>query len=294
METSLANKVVIVTGAGRGIGRAVALAAAGAGARVVVSDNGASIEGAGPDPDVANGVVADIRQAGGEAIAALESVTDRAGARRIVEAALDAWGAVHGLVCCAAITRHKPFMELTEEDFEDVLDVHLKGHFLMYQETLRAMIASGEGGSLVGISSGYLLGDPNRAAYRSAKAGIVALTKSVAHVAAEHGVRANLVAPIANTRLTRAAQLQFDSDPEDISPMVVYLLSDLAAGINGEIFSVLGNTISSWEDPVERRTARHHSRWDQPAIDAVLPWLRSGTQPLPPVPPLPKERGDEN
>lgn len=292
--SDLRNKVVIVTGAGRGIGRAIAMAAASAGARIVVSDTGTSIQGETVNTGVAETVTDEIIAAGGEAVLVTDSVTTRGGARAIVNAAVSTWGRVDGLVCCAAITRHKPFFETTEVDFQDVFDVHVKGHFLMYQETLKAMIDKGIKGSLVGISSGYVFGDPNRAAYRSAKAGIVALTKSVAHVAAEQGARANLIAPMANTRLTEAAKLTFDSEPEDIGPMAVYLLSDRAAGINGELFSVSGNTVSSWEDPCERRTARHHSRWEQEDIDAVMPWLRSGTQPLPPFPPLPEETpGDD-
>lgn len=288
--TTLSNKVVIVTGAGRGIGRAVAVAAAAAGARVVVADTGVTMQGGDAESGIADRVVSEIVAAGHQAVAATDSVTHSEGAHRIVDTALSSWGRVDGLVCCAAIVRHKPFLDVTEEDFSATLDVHLKGHFLMYQATLRAMIEREIKGSLIGVSSGYVLGDPNRAAYRSAKAGIVALTKSVAHVAAEHGVRANLIAPVANTRLTEAANLRFDSEPDDIGPMAVYLLSDRTEGINGEIFSVSGNTLSAWEDPFERRTARHHRRWQQEDIDEVMPWLRSGTRPLPPVPPLPDKK----
>ncbi len=278
-----------MTGGGRGIGRSIALGAALAGARVVVADTGVSILGETENTAVAECVAGEIVSAGGEAIAATSSVTSRDGAKSIVESALERWGRVDGLVCCACIVRHKPFLDVTEEDFGDVLDVHLKGHFLMYQETLKAMIARQARGSLIGICSGYVLGDPNRAAYRSAKAGIVALTKSVAIEAEKHGIRANLIAPIANTRLTDAANLHFDSEPEDVAPLAVYLLSGRSEGINGEIFSSLGNTLSSWEEPHERQTARNPTRWTQEEIHAVMPWLRAGTKPLPPVPPLPAQ-----
>lgn len=284
----LENKVVIVTGAGRGIGRAIAMACAAADARVVVADTGVPLLGVSTNASIAEEVVAEIAAHDGAAVPATDSVATKAGALAIVDTALSNWGRVDGLVCCAAVVRHGPFLDLSEQDFDDVIGVHLKGHFLMYQATLSAMIDMDIRGSLIGISSGYVLGDPNRAPYRSAKAGIVALTKSVAHLAAEHGARANVIAPIANTRLTEAANLKFDSEPEDIAPMAVYLLSDRSAGINGEIFSVKGNELSSWEDPYERRTARNQTRWKQSEIDEVIPWLRSGTNSLPPVPPLPE------
>jgi enoyl-[acyl-carrier-protein] reductase (NADH) len=169
-----------------------------------------------------------------------------------------------------------------------VIAAHLKGHFLMFQTALAAMVRQGNGGSLIGIGSGYVLGDPARAPYRSAKAGVIALTKSVALAANEHGVRANVISPIANTRMTQASNLTIDSDPQDIAPMAVYLLSDRSVGINGEVFSVSGNNISSWQDPYERRTARHHKRWEQDDIDAILPWLRVNPIAIKPVvPPLP-------
>jgi short-subunit dehydrogenase len=158
----------------------------------------------------------------------------------------------------------------------------------MFQTTLREMVRLGTGGSLIGISSGHVLGDPNRAPYRAAKAGIIALTKSVALAGKEHRVRANVISPIANTRMTEGSKLKFDSDPEDIAPMAVYLLSDRSVGITGEVFSVFGRSINSWQEPSERRSARHHARWEQKDIDAVMPWLRDGGAGLPPVPPLPE------
>ena len=290
----LRDKVVIVTGAGRGIGRGIALAAAEAGAHVVVADLGVTMHGDSPDGSVAAQVVAEIARQGGSAAPATGSVATRAGAEEIVEAALSNWGRLDGVVCCAGIVRHKPFFQVTERDFEDVLGVHLIGHFLMFQTALKAMIRGGNPGSLVGISSGYVFGDPNRVAYRCAKAGVVALTKSVAHVAAEHGCRANALAPIAATRLTEAAGLNFESEPADIGPAAVYLLSDRSRDINGDVFSVHGHAISRWEDAYEGHTARHHSRWGQADIDGVMRQLRSGAKPLPPYPPLPPRPSGED
>ena len=284
----LTGKTVVVTGAGRGIGRAIACAAATAGAKVVVADNGGGLHGGSASPDVAEEVVREIAAQDGEAVAVAESVATMEGARAIVDAGVRSWGRIDGVVCCAGILRHRPFLELSETDFDQVIATHLKGHFAIFQASLAAMVAGGNGGSLIGISSGYGQGDPARAPYRAAKAGIVALTKSVSLAGAEHGVRANVISPIANTRMTKSSALQFDSEPEDIAPMAVYLLSDRAMHITGEVFSVAGRTISVWADPHERKSARHHSRWQSDDIDGVISWLLHNPQSrgvvMPPLP----------
>jgi NAD(P)-dependent dehydrogenase (short-subunit alcohol dehydrogenase family) len=288
MADNLKDKVVIVTGAGRGIGKAIAMACAADGAKVVVADFGVEFDGSDPDVSVAGAVAAEIAAAGGQAVPVMASVTVKEGAAAILAAAIDTWGRIDGLVCCAGIVRHRPFLELTEADFDAVVATHLKGHFLMFHAVLTRMVEQGTGGSLIGISSGYLMGDPARTPYRAAKAGIVALTKSVAMAGAEHGVRANVIAPIADTRLTRASQLPIDMAPEDIGPMAVYLLSDRATRLNGEVFSVSGKTIALWQDPLERRRVANAERWTQDEIEASMRWLMAdGMASLPPVPPVP-------
>jgi NAD(P)-dependent dehydrogenase (short-subunit alcohol dehydrogenase family) len=268
----LDGKAVVVTGAGRGIGRAVALAAAAEGAGVVIADPGVRLDGAEPSSAVAEEVLAEITSAGGRAIAVAESVTTMAAGRRIVQACVDGFGLVSGVVCCAGILRHGPFTEMSEDDFSAVIDVHLKGHFNLF----RAVVERPEGGttaSLVAISSGYILGDPIRANYRAAKAGIVALMQSVALAGESVGFRCNGIAPVANTRMTQASQLLVDGDPEDIAPMAVYLLSDASSELNGRLFSVRGEHVSSWRDPDERRAIRTHGRWTQEDLARQVPWL---------------------
>jgi len=287
---ALDGKVVIVTGAGRGIGQAIARGCAGEGARVVVADYGLAMDGSSPDPAVAEAAADEIRAGGGEAIAVAGNVARKEGADAIVAAALEAWGSVDGLVNCAGVLRHRPFLELTEADFDAVIASHLKGHFLMYHGVLTQMVKQGSGGSLIGISSGYVMGDPNRTPYRSAKAGIVGLTKSVAMAGIEHSVRANVIAPIADTRMTKASQLPITWSPDDIAPMAAYLLSDAAEGITGEVYSVHGNTISIWADAHEqRRIASPAGRWTQEQIAAQIAWLRADAPTtMPPVPPVPE------
>ena len=288
MEASLDGKIVIVTGAGRGIGLAIAHGCAAQGARVVVADYGLALDGSSPDASVAEESAAAIRDAGGEALAVAANVARKEGASAIVEAALGEWGRIDGLACCAGILRHRPFLELTEEDFDAVIAAHLKGHFLMFQAVLAKMVGQGGGGSLIGIGSGYVMGDPARTPYRSAKAGIVALTKSVAMAGAEHGVRANVIAPIADTRMTRASQLPIEMAPEDIAPMAVYLLSDRACGISGEVFNVAGNTIGVWDDAREHGRIGNPHRWTQREIASRLPALMADRETAPfMVPQLP-------
>jgi len=288
MAAALEGKVIIVTGAGRGIGRAIAGGCAAEGARVAVADYGLAMDGSSPDPSVAEAAAGEIRDAGGEAIGVAGNVARAEGAGSIIGAALDKWGRVDGLVNCAGVLRHRPFLELTEADFDAVIASHLKGHFLMFHGVMTQMVKQGGGGSLIGISSGYVMGDPNRTPYRSAKAGIVGLTKSVAMAGVEHGVRANVIAPIADTRMTKASQLPIPWSPDDIAPMASFLLSDAGQGITGEVYSVHGNTISIWADAHEQRRVSNHARWTQAEIAAQIAWLRADAPAaMPPVPPVP-------
>ena len=269
----LEDKVVAITGGGRGIGRCIALDAAAAGAKVVVADYGVGMDGSAPSSEVADGVVAEIEAAGGEAVAAASDVGTMEGGQAVVEAAMDKYGRIDGAVCVAGILRERMLFNMAEEEFDDVVRVHLKGTFTVYKSAAAIMRKQEGGGSLIGFTSGvWALGSVAQANYSAAKGGIVSLTYSAAVGLERYGVRANAIAPVARTRMSANVPMQLaeNGDPEDISPMAVYLLSDRAGHITGQVYSVVGNKIAVWSQPKEVRSMYNDARWTPEAIDERL------------------------
>jgi len=269
----LEDKVVAITGGGRGIGRCIALDAAAAGAKVVVADYGVGMDGSEPSSDVADGVVAEIEAAGGAAVAAASDVGTMEGGQAVVEAAMDSFGRIDGAVCVAGILRERMLFNMAEEEFDDVVRVHLKGTFTVYKSAAAIMRKQEGGGSLIGFTSGvWALGSVAQANYSAAKGGIVSLTYSAAVGLERYGVRANAIAPVARTRMSANVPMQLaeNGDPEDISPMAVYLLSDRASHITGQVYSVVGNKIAVWSQPKEVRSMYNDARWTPEVIDERL------------------------
>lgn len=266
----LARKVVVVTGAGRGIGREAAIAAAAAGAAVVVADYGVSTDGTEPSSALADEVAAEIRAAGGKAVGLGDSVVEMDGAKRIVGTAVEQFGTVDGIVCSAGLFRPGPFLHMSEEDWDSVIATHLRGHFNMFQAGARAMVEQDIAGSLVAMGSGYLSGTGSLANYRAAKAGVLALTMTVAIDLTEYGIRANCLAPAANTRMTETFGMRVLGEAADVAPMTTFLLSDLATEINGQIFSVAGGRIAGWADPFEDHVVRKEGRWTPEEISREI------------------------
>ncbi|TMC51255.1 MAG: SDR family oxidoreductase [Chloroflexi bacterium] len=263
MSGFLAGKVIAVSGAGRGVGRAVALAAAAEGASVVVNDYGVNIDGTEPSSKVADAVVREILDAGGSAVGVADTVTTMEGGQRIVQTAVDRFGKIDGVVCVAGILRERMLFNMTEEEWEGVVATHLKGTFTVFRAA-SALMRQQKSGTLIGFTSGaYASGSVSQANYAAAKGGIVSLVRSAAAGMYKYGVTANCIAPIARTRMAANVpmQLQEIGEAEDVAPLVVFLLSDRARHITGQVYTAVGGKVAVWSVPTEVRAMQTDGRW---------------------------------
>jgi len=245
----LKGKVAVITGAGNGIGRAHAHLFAKEGARVIVNDLGCDRDGTGRS-DAAERVVAEINAAGGEAIANEEAVGTMEAAQRLVQAAITAFGRIDILVNNAGILRDRTILKMTEEEWDTVLQVHLKGTFACLKTAAHVMNDQGYGGRIINTSSSSgLLGNFGQANYGAAKIGIYALTRIAALELAKYKITVNAIAPIAMTRMmadlpgAKAAYTPETMGPQHISPLVAWLASDAAAHITGQTFGIEGHHV---------------------------------------------------
>jgi NAD(P)-dependent dehydrogenase (short-subunit alcohol dehydrogenase family) len=279
----LDGKVVAVTGAGRGIGRAVALACAAEGAAVIVNDFGVSMDGSEPSSEVAQAVVAEIEAAGGRAFAVADDIATMAAGERIVAAALDQFGRLDGAVCVAGILRERMLFNMSEEEWDAVIATHLKGTFTVFRAASAHLRKQEGGGALVAFTSGVgMWGSVSQANYAAAKAGVVALVRSAAVALQKYGVTANAIAPVANTRMSANVPggTAETGEAEDVAPMVVYLLSDLARDVTGQTYTVVGGKVALWSQPREIRSVVKDGRWTAQELAATLP-TAVGTDRLP-------------
>jgi NAD(P)-dependent dehydrogenase (short-subunit alcohol dehydrogenase family) len=286
------GKVVVVTGAGRGVGRGVALDLARAGAAVVVNDLGVSLAGQGDETPVAEQVAREIRDFGGRAVANGDSVASWEGADRIVEAALDSFGRIDGVVNNAGNLRDSLFHKMTEEEFDAVIAVHLKGSFNVSRAAAPHFKTQNSGTYVHMTSTSGLIGNFGQANYSAAKLGIVGLSKSIALDMQRFGVRSNAVAPFAWTRMidsipTNTPEQQKRVEglkqlvPEKIAPFVTALLSDAGAGVTGQIFGVRNNEIYLFSQPRPIRTAHKSDGWTPETIaERVFPMFANDFYPL--------------
>ena len=288
---ALDGRVAIITGAGRGIGREHALLFAAEGAKVVVNDIGGSLDGSHQVASPAEEVVAEITAMGGEAVANHDNVADWAGGERLINTAIEHFGDLHVLVNNAGILRDRVLVNLSEEDWDSVINVHLKGHFVPTRHAAaywRELAKSGTEvhASIINTSStSGLLGNIGQSNYGAAKAGIAAFTVIIAEELARYGVRANAIAPAARTRMTESTPGLSDHvvkpsdaavfdvwDPANISPLVAALaMRDCTA--TGQTFFVQGGTVRRFQNWTMTDRLEKDDRWDVEELAARLPTL---------------------
>jgi 3-oxoacyl-[acyl-carrier protein] reductase len=285
----LKDKVAVVTGAGRGIGRAEAMLLAAEGAKVVINDLGTDMLGKGADQGIAGQVVAEIRAAGGEAVANTDSVTTMEGGERIIKAALDAFGRLDILINNAGAVRPKVIFHMTEDDWDSMISVHLKGHFA----TIRfasPVFREQKSGVILNTASESGLGHFGQASYSAAKEGIVGLTRTVARDLGRYGVRCNAIRPRAATRLfdeTAAEAMErmratlgptatppidrsgLQNKPEQVAALAVWLCTDAASGVNGRTFVVGGDLVGVYPEPEPMRSLYREGGWDLDTLDRI-------------------------
>lgn len=288
----LENKVVIVTGGGRGVGRSIALEAARAGAKVVVNDLGGDPDGSGRGLDPAEEVAAEIRAAGGEAVADGHSVADWEQAQAIIQTAVSTFGTVDGVVNNAGILRDRMFHKMDPETFDSVVKVHLYGAFYVSRAAAEVFREQNSGAFVHMTSSSALVGNMAQANYMAAKLGIVGLSKSIAMDMARYNVRSNAIAPWAWTRLVGTIPDETPEQkarveglkklrPEQIAPFPVALLSDAASGVSGQVFGTRTNEIFLFTQSRVARSVHASEGWTPESVIArAIPAMSPSFYPL--------------
>jgi NAD(P)-dependent dehydrogenase (short-subunit alcohol dehydrogenase family) len=292
MGNIVEGKTAIVTGGGRGIGRAISRLLARQGASVVVADVGASLDGSGTDRGPAQDVVQDITAAGGRAIASALSITELRNAEAIVESAVTAFGRVDILVNNAGILRDRIFHKMSWVDWAEVIQVHLNGSFNMAKAVARHFRDQRSGAMVHMTSTSGLIGNYGQANYMAAKLGVHGLSRGIALDMARFGVRSNCIAPFAWSRMIGSIPTETDEEkarverlqqmtPEKIAPLAVYLASDRAKSVSGQIFGVRNNEIFLFSQPRPVRSVHRSDGWTPQTIaDQLEPALRGSLVPL--------------
>ncbi|HJP40777.1 MAG TPA: SDR family oxidoreductase [Dehalococcoidia bacterium] len=307
MAGRLEGRVAIVTGAGRGIGKGEAILLAQEGARVVVNDLGGGPGGEGGEQAPADEVANEIKAAGGEAVANYDSVASMEAGEGMVKQALDTWGRLDILVNNAGILRDRMVFNMTEEEWDIIMAVHLKGHFALAKPASQ-VFRQQRSGRIVNTGSGSGFGNMGQANYAAAKEGIAGFTRTIARDLGRYGVTANMIRPSAATRLTmspemaaarerrtaaglaRAGQgtgMPDDMTPERIAPLVVWLCTDAAAEVNGQDFSVGSDFIRLNTLPTPVKSIHREGGWDLDTLDRVFPQTigQGLVNPMPAQPP---------
>ena len=286
------DKVVLVTGAGRGIGRAMAIMMAKEGAKVVVNDLGAGVGGEETGESPADEVVSTIRAAGGEAVINGDNVASLEGAEAMIEAAIDNFGRIDTVVNNAGILRDRIFHKMTPEEWSSVINVHLNGSFNTAHFAAKHFKKQESGSFVFMTSTSGLIGNFGQANYSAAKAGIASLSKSIALDMQRYNVRSNCISPFAWSRMIGAIPVNTPEEkarvdklkemtPDKIAPMAVYLASDEAAEVSGQIFAVRNNEVFLMGQSRPLRSTHRSEGWTPQTIsEHAIPALKSSFYPL--------------
>ena len=281
------DKVVLVTGAGGGIGRDFALALGREGAKVIVNDVGASVQGQGSDTSRAHGVVDEIVAAGGQAVANSDSVADWDAAHRMVTQAVDTYGRIDAVINNAGILRDRFFFNMSLDEWRAVIDVHLNGSFYVSRAAAPHFKSQHSGSYIHMVSTSGLIGNLGQANYSAAKLGLVALSKSIAMDMAKFNVRSNCISPFAWSRMIGSIPAETDEqkarvarlkgmETAKIAPLAVYLASDAAADVSGQVFAVRANEIFLMSQSRPLRSVHTAEGWTpQTVADRAIPAMRS-------------------
>ena len=293
MANRLKDRVAIVTGAGRGIGRGIALALAGEGASVVVNDYGVAVDGSQPSEGPAKDVADEVVAAGGQAVPNFDTVATVDGGESLIKTALDTFGRLDILVNVAGILRDRMIFNMTEEEWDAVIAVHLKGHYCTTKPA-SVIFRQQRYGRIINFSSGSgLTGNPGQANYGAAKAGVAGFTRVVAKDLGRYGVTCNAISPGAATRMTESvprssrelraragiqgaagrggSQAPAMREPEYVAPMAVYLCTDEAWNVNGKIFAVSGGSVSLLSEEVPMRSIAKAGIWTVDELREQVP-----------------------
>ncbi len=297
MPGVLEGAVVVVTGAGGGIGKACAVLAAKEGAKVVVNDLGGSVSGDGAgSAGPAEATAAEIRAAGGEAVANSESVSELAGAKRMVEQALDTFGGLHSMMNPAGILRDRMIHKMSEEDWDAVITVHLRGAFNISRAAIEHFRNQGSGSFVHFSSTSGVIGNIAQSNYGAAKMGVLGLSHILAMEGELKGVRSNVVLPFAWTRMLdsvvpineehaqRLATLKATMRSDQVAQLAITLASSEAKDVNGQIFAARGNEISLFSQPRPIRSMSRLEGWTpRTLLDHAFPAMKSGFTDLGPT-----------
>ena len=297
MGKKLEGKSIVITGSGRGIGRTLAMLAAAEGAKVVVNDPGVAMDGSGCDQAPADEVVGAIRSAGGTAVPNYDSVASVQGGEAIIQTCVDSFGRIDCLINVAGILRDRMVFNMSEQEWDDVIAVHLKGHFACSKPAAVLMRQQRCGRIINFTSISGLRGNVGQANYGAAKAGIAGFTRVLARDLGRYGVTCNAIAPIANTRMTTSVPQQraaapgsavtaesLEMRPEQIAPMTLFLATDDAWNINGQIFHVSGGMVSLAHPETPIATITKDGKWTLAELATLVPehLMQDITNPSPP------------